>query len=87
MDPIEIEAICRDRLGRWTKGLVEQHATPILLVGIGHDQQEGKIVICTVGEITDNEIILLLQGALRIIGSRKHTIVPEKQGRSREIGG
>ena len=41
----EIREICNDRLGAWTKCLVEDHATPVILIGEGHDEELGKTVI------------------------------------------
>src|SRR5436309_5857950 len=46
----EIRAICEDRLARWTEKLVGEHATPVVLVGVGHDARKGMLVICAVDE-------------------------------------
>jgi len=53
----EIESINHERLGRWEKRLVDGHATPILLIGVGHDHAKGRIVICTL-EDTETELVL-----------------------------
>lgn len=68
----QINAICTERLGRWQKGLIEQHATPVLLVSVGHDEKKGQIVLSTTEEMQYEEIILFLEGALNLLktGSR-----------------
>jgi hypothetical protein len=60
----EIKTICQERLGSWQERLVESHATPAVLLGVGHDQHSGDIVICTVEEMSNENIILFLQDAL-----------------------
>jgi hypothetical protein len=64
VDYKEIESICQERLGRWTKRLVEEHSTPVVLVAVGHDHKKGQLTICTTEEMTDPEIKLFLEGAL-----------------------
>ena len=63
MDNGEINAICDERLGRWTQRLVGEHATPVLLVGVGHDHKEGAVVLCTLEDMSDVELLLFLRGA------------------------
>jgi hypothetical protein len=60
--------------------MVEQHITPIVLVAMGHDHQEGKLYVFTTEEITDEEIVLFLAGAMQIIASGEHHTIPEKKG-------
>lgn len=62
MNKREIRKICRERLGKWTERMVEEHATPFILLGIGHDHKIGKRVICTVEneEMTTDRIIALI---------------------------
>lgn len=64
MDSEEIKAICDERLGSWTNRLVGEHATPILLVGVGHDHKKGDLVLCTLEDLDDMELLLFLQGAV-----------------------
>ncbi len=42
----ELRAIIAERLARWTERLVSSHATPMVLVGIGHDANSGTVVVC-----------------------------------------
>jgi hypothetical protein len=63
--PVNVKKITHERLGRWEKKMVLSHATPALLIGVGHDHVNGQIVICVTEDRTDNEIILFLQGAIK----------------------
>jgi len=46
----ELRAIVEDRLERWAARLVDGHATPLVLVGVGHDHARGQIVVVTLDE-------------------------------------
>jgi len=70
----EIEAICQERLGEWTKRLVGEHATPIVLVGVGHDHKSGQLVLCTTEEMSNDEIMNFLAGALFMMQTGKMQI-------------
>jgi hypothetical protein len=43
---VPTEAITAERLTGWAKALAEFHATPALLLGIGHDEHRGQLVVC-----------------------------------------
>lgn len=47
---METEQITNDRLNKWKRRLAQSHATPLLLVGVGHDWNIGKLVLCTLDE-------------------------------------
>ena len=64
MTPEEIKAICVERLGRWTSRLTEHHATPMVLVGVGHDHKKGQVVVLTTEQMSDQEVIAFLKGVL-----------------------
>ena len=64
LTPEQIEAICQELLGSWTKRLVGEHSTPVLLLGAGHDDKSGQLVICTTEEMSNDEIMDFLAGAL-----------------------
>lgn len=64
MESQEIEAICTERLGRWRRRLVEEHSTPVFLLGAGHDHKIGQVVLCTLEEMSDSDIADFLYGAL-----------------------
>lgn len=67
MNDEEIRAICTKRLGRWQQALEHEHATPLVLIGVGHDDKKGQLVISITQEMPLADIILFLEGALRII--------------------
>jgi len=56
-----------ERLGRWKNKLSAAHATPVCLIGVGHDHNTGQLVVCTTEEINDAELALMLRYALREI--------------------
>ena len=58
---MDTEIITKQRFDGWQKRLSEEHATPIILIGVGHEHKSGQLVIC-VPEGVDDE---LLVGALR----------------------
>jgi len=63
----EIEAICKERLGNWQGRLVNEHSTPVLLLGVGHDHKMGQVVLCTTEDMSDLEIINFVQGTLNLL--------------------
>ncbi|HVI07014.1 MAG TPA: hypothetical protein VND65_01845 [Candidatus Binatia bacterium] len=67
---VPTEQITAERLTRWGIRMREAHATPLMLVGVGHDQNNGKIVICTLEEpeIDTDTLRMLLQRALDELG-------------------
>lgn len=50
------EEITAKRLNDWSKRLAEEHATPLMLIGIGHDHTSGQIALC-IPEGIDMEIL------------------------------
>jgi len=70
MDSGEVKAICDERLGRWTDRLVGEHSTPVLLVGVGHDHKNGSLVLCTLEDMSDIELLLFLRGAVHKLGAQ-----------------
>jgi len=63
--PVNVRKINHERLGRWEKRLNENNSTPILLVGIGHQQVQGQVMILTTEDRTNTEIVIILKEALR----------------------
>ena len=64
MESEEVKAICDERLGRWTQRLVGEHATPVLLLGVGHDHKSGQLVVLTMEEVSNLELVLFARGAV-----------------------
>lgn len=63
---VPTEAITKERLERWENRLSAAHATPILLVAIGHDHNSGQLVVCTLDEpeLDNAKLRVLLMRAL-----------------------
>jgi len=70
MDSSEIKAICDERLGKWTQRLVDEHATPVIVVGVGHDHRNGALVVITLEEMDDQQLLLFLHGAAEHLEKR-----------------
>lgn len=64
MNEAQISEICTERLGRWQKKLEGEHATPVLLMGVGHDHNKGKLVVVVTEDCDDAQLYLWLAGAL-----------------------
>ncbi|MGA2035902.1 MAG: hypothetical protein ABSG68_26945 [Thermoguttaceae bacterium] len=45
---VPVETICAERLESWKQRLIENHSTPALLMGVGHDEHAGELhlVVC-----------------------------------------
>lgn len=68
MDKTFISRICSDRLDSWSQLLVKDHATPVLLLGIGHDHRSGTVSLCTLEGIPNQDIEKFLLLALEKLG-------------------
>jgi hypothetical protein len=68
--PVPVEQITKDRLDKWAQRLSESHATPMMLLGVGHDQHKGTLVVCTLEEEElDNAMLCgFLRAALYQLG-------------------
>ncbi len=75
MDGIAITQINVERLSRWSGHLIDEHATPFLLIGFGHDQRSGDVVLCACEETDDTTIRQVLRGILRRLESDNHGLV------------
>lgn len=73
---VPTEKITRERLRSWSNRLDQEHATPALLLGIGHDEKAGTIAIVTTESLGDQEMIGLLLYALRELGVEFNPLLP-----------
>lgn len=64
---VNVKQITHERLWTWEQRLVQSHATPAFLLGIGHDHVSGQIVLCVTSDRTDAEIIAFLEVALEAL--------------------
>lgn len=68
----ELAAITVERLEGWGRVIVENHATPMLLVGVGHDHVSGNLHLCIPEDtpISNHEYALILRNiAAQLEGS------------------
>lgn len=49
----DLRRIIEDRLNRWTDKLCAENATPVALLGIGHEHNGGKLIVCTLEDAGD----------------------------------
>jgi len=68
--PVPVEHITPERLERWSKCLTELHATPLVLVAIGHDHVSGELTVLTCEEMSDRDLCTILRGALAVLERR-----------------
>lgn len=61
--PSQIKAVCDERLGRWTRKLVAENATPLVLIGVSHGQKSGQLVVCVPEEVSDE----LVKGSITFL--------------------
>ena len=64
LDSNKIEEIWCERIPRWAAKLKFEHATPVILIGIGHDHESGQITVCVPENLTDFQIKAILSSAL-----------------------
>jgi hypothetical protein len=66
------DEITAQRLAGWAKKLAEDNATPLVLVGIGHEHARGKVVLCIPENgPSEKEIAQLLRNLARGLDARK----------------
>lgn len=46
----QIEEAIAERFAAWRDRLLQEDATPLILIGIGHNGHSGQIVVCTLDE-------------------------------------
>ena len=67
MNREKVRSIGKERLDKWLDHLVNDHATPVLLMGLGHDHNLGNVSLCITENITNEQIELFLMGVLQKI--------------------
>jgi hypothetical protein len=67
---VPVEQICQERLTDWMRDCIRDHATPALLLAIGHDAHSGETHIYVPDDPYFNErrIAQMLRLALREVG-------------------
>lgn len=76
---MDTDKITQERLGSWRERLREAHATPLVLIGVGHEHKSGELVLCVPEGVDDR----LLEGSLRFaLAALAGGQMPQKHGES-----
>ncbi len=65
-----VRAITKGLMRQWATNLIHRHHTPVLVMGVGHDTEQGKISVITVAEMSNDDIGLMLRTALATVEKR-----------------
>lgn len=63
--PVDVKKITDERLTEWSKQLAAAHATPVLLMGVGHDHVSGQIHIVVTEDLSREQILAFLKYAVK----------------------
>lgn len=66
MEREEILAINEDRLGAWAKLLADQHATPVAVIAVGHDEANGQIHVVIPTNLPPQDVHRIIREALQL---------------------
>jgi len=80
---VDTDAITIERFEGWRKRLSEEQATPMVLVGVGHGDKAGQLVLC-VPEGVDDELVV---GSLRYALNAVLTAgpLPQRHGEKKHL--
>ena len=69
MTSSQCQEIGEERVASWVVKFVEEHATPFVMVGIGHDHKSGNIVLVTVDDdiASRRTVKAILQKAIQLL--------------------
>ena len=76
--------ITTERLRSWSERLAEHNATPVVLIGVGHEHNSGEVILCIPAGPTDDQIVMAIVFALQQIRDRPG-IIPKRDGESVSI--
>ena len=77
---VDTERITRERLEEWRRVLQRAHATPALLLGVGHDEHDGEVHVLVPKDLDVLMIIAFLQIATKQLAQRVPLSTDDKQG-------
>ena len=66
-ESMDTDTITQDRFASWSEKLLESKATPMLVIGMGHDDHNGEVVIVTCADVKNETIRAALLFAARAI--------------------
>jgi len=63
---VPTDTITAERLALWRKRFADDDATPILLLGVGHNRNSGALVVCTLEDkdMSKADLLKFLYGAI-----------------------
>jgi hypothetical protein len=65
MPRVQTSRITRERLDEWAETLDQAHATPMLMVAVGHDEQVGEMHVIVPDGVDRDQVKIFLRAALR----------------------
>jgi hypothetical protein len=71
MDREHCRKICDGRFAIWAGKFAEEHATPVLAVGVGHGPKQGQLVLETLEDLSDDVLIAFTRYALKELEKRR----------------
>lgn len=72
----QIEDIIASRIVQWGVVLRDMHATPMLLLGVGHDHAVGKLHVVVPDSVGTQEIKAMLLAALEMLDKGQVVVLP-----------
>ena len=65
-----VRKITKGLMRQWATNLIQRHHTPVLVMGVGHDTEQGMISVITVADMSNEDIGLMLRTALATVEKR-----------------
>jgi hypothetical protein len=65
MNDAEVARITDERLAAYRRRMLENHATPLVMLGVGRDHRSGEINLCVTGDADMGLVLGLLRFAAR----------------------
>lgn len=56
---------------KWSKKLIEGHATPFMMIGFGVDHMQGRSVVCLREGVTTGEAVKWLENVIKLLKDAK----------------
>ncbi len=73
---VSTEQIANARLESWKHKLADFNATPLVLIGVGHEHKSGELVVCVPNNVEDDLLIGALVFAINAI---KPGLIPKHE--------
>ncbi len=65
-----VRKITKGLMRQWATNLIQRHHTPVLVMGVGHDAEQGMISVISVADMSNDDIALMLRTALATVEKR-----------------